>query len=78
MRATSGSCPRLRMAQCMHSCDHQHHSLQPRLKGLPAWYQALAVTCGLLAIIGLWLTHLLDPGFLQPSSQPGKKCSDCL
>jgi hypothetical protein len=28
--------------------------------------------CGLLAIIGLWLTHFLDPGFLPPSNQPGK------
>jgi hypothetical protein len=43
------------------------------VKGLPWWYQLLVGLAGLLALGGLWLTFLTDPGALPPSASQGEQ-----
>eukprot|EP00877_Chromochloris_zofingiensis_P003794 jgi/Chrzof1/13415/Cz07g32060.t1 len=41
------------------------------VRGLPVWYQLLIALAGIVAVTGLWLTNLTNPGILPPSSCKG-------
>jgi hypothetical protein len=41
------------------------------VRGLPAWYQALAAFLPTTAIALLWLTHFTDPGIIPPTAVKG-------
>jgi hypothetical protein len=43
------------------------------VKGLPWWYQLLLALAGLLALSGLWLTFLTDPGALTRAASQGEQ-----
>lgn len=40
-------------------------------RGLPWWYQLLMGAAASLAVAGLWLTCLTDPGIIPASTDPG-------
>lgn len=42
-----------------------------RLRGLPWWYQVLMALAAALAVAGLWLTCLADPGTIPAALEPG-------
>eukprot|EP00879_Flechtneria_rotunda_P026267 GHRR01027999.1.p1 GENE.GHRR01027999.1~~GHRR01027999.1.p1 ORF type:complete len:130 (+),score=26.07 GHRR01027999.1:675-1064(+) len=43
------------------------------VRGFSWWYQLLIVIAGSLAITGLWLTYLTDPGALTPAAHQGRR-----
>lgn len=46
-----------------------------RLRGLPWWYQLLMGAAAALAVGGLWLTCLADPGAIPAAHEPGEASS---
>jgi hypothetical protein len=44
------------------------------LRGLPWYLSVLMALCGAGSILLLWLTHLSDPGALQPRAEKGEAC----
>lgn len=43
------------------------------LRGLPWWYQTLTGIAAALAVAGLWLTCLADPGVIPAEHEPGAR-----
>jgi hypothetical protein len=58
-------------------CEHCSVPIQCSVKGLPWWYQLLVALAGLLALGGLWLTFLADPGALRPAASQGVHVHCC-